>query len=165
MDHRNLSLGSHWAGLEPSFGRHKILKVICWALYYSTSTYTIEKITEDLKTLPDIMTSWMQGYRWIQLMARGGKICNSSVTAYVPAVLTDEEDCPSRAIIRTAQQRAPGMPKTTTRDNVGHIRVRHAVWLPESCEDLRIRLVTIALAEAAGLRGVDATYQKLSEVL
>ena len=62
-DHRNLLFAFNPAAIVPSLGRHKVLKVVRWALYLSAFTYRIEHVPGDSNTWPDIMTRWMRGYR------------------------------------------------------------------------------------------------------
>lgn len=49
--------------MEPSLGRHKLLKVVRWAQYLSEFDYRIEHVPEGMNTWPDIMTRWMRSYR------------------------------------------------------------------------------------------------------
>ena len=62
-DNRNLIFAFNLVSMEPSLGRHKVLKVIRWALFLSAFTYRIEHFHGGVNTWPDIMTRWMRGYR------------------------------------------------------------------------------------------------------
>lgn len=54
-DHRNLLFMFNYTTLETSLGRHKVLKVVSWALFISAFTYRIEHVQGDKNTLADIM--------------------------------------------------------------------------------------------------------------
>ncbi len=62
-DHRNLLFQFNPVSMEPSLGRHKVLKVVRWALFLSAFTYRIEHVHRDVNTWPDIMTRCMRSYR------------------------------------------------------------------------------------------------------
>ena len=62
-DHRNLLFVFNPVALEPYLGRHKVLKVVLWALFLSSFSYRIEHVAVNDNTWPDIMTRWMRGYR------------------------------------------------------------------------------------------------------
>ena len=62
-DHRNLLFTFNPIAMEPSLGRHKVLKVIRWALFLSGFNYRIEHVPGNTNIWSDIMTRWMQGYR------------------------------------------------------------------------------------------------------
>ncbi len=62
-DHRNLLSDFNPVSMEPSLGRHKVLKVVRWALFLSAFMYSIEYVHGDVNTWSDIMTRWMRGYR------------------------------------------------------------------------------------------------------
>lgn len=47
--------------MEPSLGRHKVLKVVRWALVLSAFHYCIEHVPGDSNVWQDIMTRWMRG--------------------------------------------------------------------------------------------------------
>lgn len=95
-------------------------------------------------------------------MGRRFQTCKSPVTACVPAVPTVEADWPSRAISPATKQGAPEIPRAATRDKDGLRHVRRAFWLPDNCEEVKIKLLTIAYVQAAGHRGVKATYVMLA---
>ena len=61
-DHRKLLFAFNPVSMEPSLGRHKVLKVIRWAIFLSAFTYRIEHVHGDINTWPDIMTRWIRGY-------------------------------------------------------------------------------------------------------
>lgn len=62
-DHRNLLFALLPVGMEPSLGRHKVLRDIRWALFLSAFNYRIEHVPGDYNIRPEIMTRWMRGYR------------------------------------------------------------------------------------------------------
>ncbi len=62
-DHRNLLFVFNPRALDPTLGRHKILKVMRWALYLSQYGYTIEHVAGTRNVAADIMTRWMRGFR------------------------------------------------------------------------------------------------------
>lgn len=49
--------------MDPLLGRHKFLKVMCWALNLSAFNCTIEHFHGDSNTRSDIMSHWMNVYR------------------------------------------------------------------------------------------------------
>lgn len=55
-DHRNLLFAFNPVAMKPSLGRHKVLKVVRWALYLISFNYRIEHVPGDFNTWPNIMT-------------------------------------------------------------------------------------------------------------
>lgn len=103
-EYRNLLFTFHTSGVELALGRHKVLKVIRWALYPSSFNYRIDHVPGELNTMADIMTRWMHVYcctitktsRVVRLTsARGGDL--------VPTAPTDAKDWPKREQIRDVQ--------------------------------------------------------------
>lgn len=62
-EHRNLLFTLNPVATEPFLGRHRVLKVVCWALFLSALTHRIEQVPGDANTWFDIMTRWMRRYR------------------------------------------------------------------------------------------------------
>ena len=62
-DHRNLLFVFAPSTLEPSLGRHKVLKGLRWAVLLSRFVYCIEHVNGDENVMADIMTEWIRGYR------------------------------------------------------------------------------------------------------
>lgn len=160
-DHRNLLFAFHPSALEPSLGRHKVLKVIRWALFLSTFTYSIEHVPGELNTLPDIMTRWMRGYRRNKKMARRLKL-KDPPRYLVPTAWTNESDWPSRGTVLSAQQHSTP-PNCAKQDKDGLWRINNTAWIPAEADELKVKLLVLAHAGAAGHRGSDATHAALSE--
>lgn len=66
----------------------------------------------------------------------------------------DEFVWPSTAEISQTQQAHP-KPKSTRNDN-GIWKIGRAVWIPENCDNLKLRLLTISHAGRAAHRGAEA---------
>ena len=85
---------------------------------------------------------------------------------------------PSKAVVRQAQQKALATDGTQAQsfesaddlavlDDEGlfrvHARGRHVLWIPDSDEQLQVRLMICARMRDAGHRGVAATLVRLKE--
>ena len=161
-DHRNLLFTFNPVAMEPSLGRHKVLKVIRWALFLSAFNYRIEHVPGDSNTWPDIMTRWMRGYRKAPSVRR--------ITATLPFNgVTVPPDSPEfewpdiSQIISTQNEYKAKAPKNAILNDGGILVIKNAVWIPEDCIDLKLRLLTIAHAGNAGHRGSDPTWHALRE--
>lgn len=160
-DHRNLLFAFHPTVVEPSLGRHKVLKVIRWALYLSAFAYDIEHVPGDLNTMADIMTRWMRGYRRATpTTKRVGRIQQSES---VPTVPRDNTSWPTLEGIASAQQLVQTKPKNATTDDDGLLRIEGKVWVPDTDDGLKLKLLTVAHAGQAGHRGGEATAATLRE--
>lgn len=158
-DHWNLLFVFHPSALDPALGRHKILKVLRWALFLSSFTYKIEHIPGEHNTLPDIMTRWMRGYRGVVLRAK-------RLTATLPAIPIppNPSEWPKRSLILELQQKTHSpAPKNAEKDADGLLRFQSAAWIPPECDELKLKLLTVAHAGNNGHRGVEATRNILSE--
>ena len=161
-DHRNLLFTFNPIAMEPSLGRHKVLKVIRWALFLSAFKYRIEHVPGDSNIWPDLMTRWMRGYRRATAVRR--------VTSTVPfngvTVPPDspEFEWPSAAEIASVQgENRAHAPKAAKLDDSGILLLKGAAWIPDDCVDLKLRLLTVAHAGTAGHRGSDPTWHALRE--
>lgn len=54
-DHRNLLFVFHPRAIERALGRHKVLKIVCWALYMPIFFYRIEQVPGKDNVMADIM--------------------------------------------------------------------------------------------------------------
>lgn len=161
-DHRNLLFAFNPAAMEPSLGRHKVLKVVRWALYLSAFTYRIEQVPGDVNTWPDIMTRWMRGYRRAPAIKRAAPSLPFSGVTTSPD--SPEFNWPSRVEMLEAQERYKNSaPSDATADDSKLLSIKGAVWIPDECIDLKLRLLTIAHAGNAGHRGFDPTWNVLRE--
>lgn len=59
-NHRNLTFTFHPSALDASLCRHKIMKVIRWAMFLSNFTYSIRHISGEYITMVDIRTRWLR---------------------------------------------------------------------------------------------------------
>lgn len=59
-DYKNVLFTFHAIAVKPNSGRHKLLKVIRWALYSSAFSYTIEQVLDELNILAHVTTLWME---------------------------------------------------------------------------------------------------------
>lgn len=69
---RNLVFTYHQLSVYPSIARHKMMNVVRWAVFLSTSNYIIKHIDRESNDFKDILTRWMKG-------CRTSKSCNSRV--------------------------------------------------------------------------------------
>ena len=162
-DHRNLLFAFHPLAMEPSFGRHKVLKVVRWALFLSSFNYRIEHIPGDRNVMADILTRWMRGYRGQLSKAKRIAALNSNHS--VPRAPVTESEWPSRDEILTTQNQSKDNPPTSsTKQTDGLITIARRTWIPREATDLKLRLLTIAHAGMAGHRGTESTLAHLSEV-
>lgn len=163
-DHRNLLFTFHPTAVEPSLGRHKVLKVIRWALYLSAFSYTIEHIPGELNTLADIMTRWMRGYRRvIPTTRRVARLQLGTGPDMVPTAPQRSADWPSRETILAVHSNTDAKPAGAALDEDGLVRVNNKIWVPDEADHLKLKLLTVAHAGQAGHRGVDATAASLRE--
>ena len=167
-DHRNLLFAFNPVAMEPSLGRHKVLKVIRWALFLSAFNYRIEHVPGDSNIWPDIMTKWMRGYR--KALAVRRVTASRRVTAVLPfngvTVPPDspEFEWPSATEIACAQDDHKGSaPVIAHTEDSGILVIKGAVWIPDDCVNLKLRLLTIAHAGTAGHRGSETTWHALRE--
>lgn len=158
-DHRNLLFAFNPVAMEPSLGRHKVLKVVRWALYLSALTYRIDHVPGDINTWLDIMTRWMRGY------------CKNAAIRHIAPALpfsgvpsspdTDAFDWPDVFEIRSDQEKHRTFAPSAATESCGLLRVKGAVWIPDDCIDFKLSLLTIAHAGHAGHRGVDSTWHRI----
>lgn len=161
-DHRNLLFTFNPVFMEPSLGRHKVLKVVRWALFLSAFNYRIEHVPGDVNIWPDIMTRWMRGYRHTLAVKRVTAALSFSGVTVSPDA--PDFEWPSLSSIKLSQsQYAHATPNTARHDDSGLIRIKGAVWVPDECVDLKLRLLTVAHAGSAGHRGADSTWNALRE--
>lgn len=159
-DHRNLLFVFHPTAIERTLGRHKVLKVLRWALYLSSFTYRIEHVPGDQNVMADIMTRWLRGYRSTKSLVRRLKAVSPVPTAPKP----DSNDWPHRSDILQAQRaRTEELPGNAIADPDGLLRINGAAWIPEDAVDLKVRLLIIAHAGPAGHRGSESTATMLEE--
>lgn len=157
-DHRNLLFVFHPTAIERTLGRHKVLKVLRWALYMSTFTYRIEHVPGTQNIMADIMTRWLRGYRGQIRAVRRIK----GPLPPVPTAPAAEDEWPDREVIREAQNAQDFPPPTrASTDEDGLIRCNGRVWLPVNAHELQLKLLTIAHCGTAGHRGADATFESL----
>lgn len=109
------------------------------------------------------MTCQMQGYAWSKSIARRAQTGKSSATVYVQTVPTDEAGRPLRLIILGTQQGALGMPNIAACDKNGFLAVNCALKLRNNCEDLKIKVISMAHVGTAGHRGVDDLWNILAK--
>ncbi|MEM1369509.1 MAG: RNase H-like domain-containing protein [Cyanobacteria bacterium P01_H01_bin.15] len=160
-DHRNLLFTFNPVAMEPSLGRHKVLKVIRWALFLSAFNYRIEHVPGDCNIWPDIMTRWMRGYRKPPAIRR-----ISSVIPFIGVVQSPNDSeftWPSSSEISKIQSRASA-PKNSITTGNGILELDGLIWIPDNAIDLKLRLITIAHAGTAAHRGADSTYHALHEI-
>lgn len=162
-DHRNLLFAFNPIAMEPSLGRHKVLKVVLWALFLSAFTYRIKHVPADANTWPDIMTRWMRGYRKTPAIRRiSPSIPFSGVTRSPDS---SDFDWPSLSeIIAAQQEHRDSAPNNSLLDEDRTMQFQGATWIPTDCIDLKLRLLTIAHAGNAGHRGVDPNWNSLRTV-
>lgn len=157
-DHRNLLFTFNPLALEPSLGRHKVLKVLRWALFLSTFSYTIGHVPGELNTMADIQTRWMRGYR-----GHRGAIKRVAYDGVPTAPLADDDSWPSRTDIVAAQSAYTGKhPPGLSRDEDNLAWKSGKIWIPATADALKLKLLTIAHAVTVGHRGIDATAAILS---
>lgn len=161
-DHRNLLFTFNPIAMEPSLGRHKVLKVIRWALFLSGFNYRIEHVPGNTNIWPDIMTRWMRGYRKAPVIRRVTTALPFSGVTIPPN--SPEFEWPSSDEIKKSQEdHKENKPKSAIMDESGVILIKGAAWIPDDCVDLKLRLITIAHAGSAGHRGSDSTLNAIRE--
>lgn len=161
-DHRNLLFTFHPTALEPSLGRHKVFKVVRWALFLSAFSYRIEHVPGELNIIADIMTRWMRGYRRRAPHQRVARLECTNGACMVPTAPTKPSEWPSRTTLKAAQN-GHEPPRGSTTDEDGLLRVDGKVWVPKGNDEMKIKLLTIAHAGQAGHRGADATVAAIRE--
>ena len=161
-DYHNSLFAFSPVSMEPSLRRHKVPKVIRWALFLSAFNYRIEHVPGDSNILPDIMTRWTRGYRRSPSIRRVTAALPFNGVAIPPDSL--EFDWPSAAELVAAQsiQKASAPCKAKPLHS-GLLVTKGAVWILEDCVDLKLRLLTIAHAGNSEHRGSYATWNALRE--
>lgn len=161
-DHRNLLFTFHPSALDSSLGRHKIMKVIRWAIFLSTFSYTIQHIAGDENVMADILTRWMRGYRGHYPTVRRLRDAQHQLRVNT-APEPDSTTWPTRLQLLSAQQQSAEEPKSNlTTDTDGLLRIRGAVWIPSDAHEMQLKLLTVAHAGTAGHRGTEATMATIS---
>lgn len=161
-DHRNLLFTFNPVFMEPSLGRHKVLKVVRWALFLSSFNYRIEHVPGDVNVWPDIMTRWMRGYRSAPKVKR--------ITSSIPfngvtqSAQSDEFEWPTIPEIVTAQEKYRKLaPPSALESDTQLVQIKGSTWIPDDCTELKLRLLTIAHAGSAGHRGSESTWNALRD--
>lgn len=159
-DHRNLLFVFNPVAMEPSLGRHKVLKVVRWALFLSSFNYRIEHVPGVSNTWPDIMTRWMRGYRKPPAIRRIAPLIPFSGITHNPDDIGFKWPNPTEiaAVQKRFDHKAP---KGAKKDETNLLLINGAVWIPSDAVDLKLRLLTIAHAGGAGHRGADPTWHAL----
>lgn len=161
-DHRNLLFVFNPVAMEPSLGRHKVLKVVRWALYLSAFNYRIEHVSGPSNVWPDIMTRWMRGYRKVNAIRRIAPVLPFSGVTKSPN--DPEFKWPNTSEIAEVQRkyRSEAPENVQQQQNSSNLLTRNgATWIPENALELKLRLLTIAHAGNAGHRGADSTWDAL----
>lgn len=158
--HRKLLFAFTPVEMEPSLGRHEVLKVVRWALYLSAFNYRIDNVPEDLNTWPDIMTRWMHGYRKTPAVRR--------ISLVIPfnGVTTSPDDpeltWTSLSVIQMAQKdHISHAPKQSTTTDAPLVLIKGVAWVPDGAVELERRLLIIAHAGSAGHLDSDPTFHAL----
>lgn len=129
-DHRNLLFTLEPTAVEPSFGRHKFLKSIYWALYQSEFSYTIEHIPGEFNTMDKITTRWMQGCRRKEpvsgIVALFNVIPGQSL---VPTAPTGTTTWPSRGYVQEVQNSISDHPHSLSWDRYDTLRMCNRSWV------------------------------------
>lgn len=163
-DHRKLFIMVQPTAVQPSLRWHKVLKMVQWALYLSSLSYTIDHVSGELNTIGDVMTRWRRGYR------RPNKTNHRVVCL---AYSTDHRMLPTAhdniwlpvkskyskrtAIVFTAAIISQEVFRQFTTD-------QKYIWVPALADKLEIKLLTAVHAEQAAYRGVEASAATLREL-
>jgi len=162
-DHRNLLFCYSPTTLDPTLGRHKVMKVLRWAVYLSQFQYRIEHVDGEANVMADVMTRWMRGYR--------GKRCAIRRVTYrilenavVPSPESKDFEWPNFSQIRQAQEdHVDQRPKNAERKGESLWSVNGRTWIPDEADDLQLRLLVVAHCGVGGHRGAESTESTLRE--
>lgn len=137
-NHRNLLFCYSPSVLDPTLGRHKVMKVLRWAILLSQFQYRIDHVDGEDKVMADIMTRWVWGYCRKRAAIRRVtyKLMEHTV---VPSPNDDTIDWPSEEQIRQAQDKlATERPKQTKREGNSLWHVGDRTWVPEKSDGSRM---------------------------
>lgn len=159
-DHRNLLYIFATRALDANLGRHIISKVQRWAIYLSRFEFVIEHIDGELNVCADMLTRWAKGYRTEK--AQTQKISSLVLENSQIIPTADEIIWPSMEDIRKSQQNKPA-PANSAQDEAAILRCNGKIWIPEDCEELKLKIMVISHTSSMGHRGIDATRSIISE--
>ena len=162
-DHRNLLFVFAPSTLEPTLGRHKVLKVLRWAVFLSQFMYRIEHVDGDENIMADIMTRWLRGYRVNEKTIKRVAHLLQAIDI-VPSPLETKFDWPNASAIANAQKKhISERPIDAIQAEDGTWTVRGLIWIPDSADQLQLRLLIVAHCGNAGHRGAESTADLLQE--
>jgi len=161
-DHRNLLFIFAPLAINPILGHHIVSKVQRWALVLSTFNYTIEHIRGCDNVFADILTRWTRGYRNTNMEKKMlASILLLESKQLVPSA--DSIKWPTLEVIRKAQE---GIDKPTNivHDSTENIwKKGNAIWIPDSCHELQLKIIVSGHCGEIGHRGIDATLSVIRE--
>ena len=162
-DHRNLLFVFAPSTLEPSLGRHKVLKVLRWAVFLSKFMYRIEHVDGDQNVLPDIMKRWLRGYRVKDKSIK--RVSHLLQATDMPSSPLDSDfDWSDASIVSKAQkQSASERPTEATEVSEWTWMIGGLIWIPKSAAQLQLQLLIVAHCGHAGHRGAEPTADILRE--
>lgn len=162
-DHRNLLFVFDPHSIDPTLGRHKVMKVMRWALLLSQYDYKIAHIDGKNNLAADMMTRWLKGYRGHpRAMKRIRHLLLELDT--VPTTSDDDFSWPYEDDVRAAQEKYKcSKPSYMELDPAGFILHKDRLWIPDEAEDLQLRIIVSAHCGNAGHRGIITTSHTIRD--
>lgn len=152
--------------LEPSLGRHDVLMVIRWDLYFSAFSYTTKHMPGELNTMADIISRWMCGWHSltsaIQCVIRLRMVTGESM---VPSTPDSQAEWPSRVEIRKVQRIAGKRNGDFQSDDDELLRIEGKMWIPQDADDMKIKFLSVTYTGQAGHSGSEESSVSLDEEL
>ena len=167
-DHRNLLYIFNPAGVVASLSKPTADRLERWSVFLRAFEYTIQHIEGETNVWADMLSRWGNGtaeahevhesLRAVRMRLRGGRVLP---TENVDILVT--EQWPTMEVIARAQpdQDCIGRFGLTKRDDGGWSTRRGQVYVCN--ESVRVRLLVIAHAGAAGHRSISSTTEELEK--
>ena len=173
-DHRNLQFIFAPHSMLPTVPKPQADRLERWAFFLRTFEYTIQHVAGEDNVWGDIVSRWAaggpeveqhratlaSGCRAVRMRVRGGRIAPQE-----DVDVSDREAWPSRAEILRAQAAVP--PELRAQEHLitdgggALVNAAGALFVPVNPPTLRVRLLVVAHAGAAGHRRKAVTWQQL----
>lgn len=162
-DHRNLLFLFAPSTLEPSLGRHKVLKVLRWAVFLFQFMYRIERVDGEENVMAGVMTRGLRGYRNSNKAVKG-----------VADILQQHDVVPSPSesnftwsdihqVRKSQEVHASNRPKKAKSNANGIWAINARTWINNQADELQLRFLIVAHCGSSGHRGSEATADILRE--
>ena len=154
-DHNNLIFLFDPLSVVPDLSATSLLKVLRWAVRLSMYRYTCYHIKGEENVWADLMSRWSSKAPTVRRIVRVPELSSSSDADF---------EWPSQStLIKVQQDHAAPRPADLVLNDHLWTYPDGSIWVPDSADDLQLRLCIIAQTGPAGHRGAASTEQSLSE--